>query len=160
MSPCAGDLCCRCGLCCDGSLFSHAPLRAGEADRLLPLGVRVSRRDDRDRLLQGCTALGSDGCGVYEARPHACRLFKCLELHAFEEGEASLDEALATVAEGRELLGRLVLALPPAGDDPTDPRTRAARLHRPDDGAPLSPAALEAWDACHRFLERHFRGRL
>ncbi len=96
----ASELCQRCGLCCDGTLFTRTPLLPDEAERLadraLPAdGTRAPG------LAQPCAALEDTRCTIYEARPTACRRFECLLHGALVEGEVDLDEALAVVAEAR-----------------------------------------------------------
>ncbi|MFY0580866.1 hypothetical protein ACN28S_47425 [Cystobacter fuscus] len=39
----SSDLCRRCGLCCDGNLFSHVPLEHAEVDAARRQGLEVVR---------------------------------------------------------------------------------------------------------------------
>lgn len=89
----AGALCRACGLCCDGTLFGLVRLQPGEAVALVQLGG--------GSLPQPCPALKGVLCSIYEARPSACRAFDCLLLAAWREGEVTLAEAEATIAQAR-----------------------------------------------------------
>jgi uncharacterized protein len=96
------ELCQRCGLCCDGSLFTHAPLQPGEVDAMRQRKLEVMRRaDGSPALAQRCAALEGCRCTIYTDRPDSCRRYQCLLYTALAEGEVSLDDALAVVAEAR-----------------------------------------------------------
>src|SRR5690349_19207300 len=71
-------LCQRCGLCCDGTLFTHVPLQDTEAAPLQALGLPVKEREDGTRVLpQRCAALEGRRCTAYSARPEGCRRYHC-----------------------------------------------------------------------------------
>lgn len=92
------SLCLSCGLCCDGTLFDHAPVTAEEAERLR--GTRVILGTDSEKkpvLRQPCGALNGKCCTVYDSRPKTCRSFRCLVLRAVEDGSLSLDEGKARI---------------------------------------------------------------
>lgn len=96
------QLCTACGFCCDGRLFSLAPLTLEEAAwakrRRLPL---VSHAD-KVSLEQPCGALEGTRCTVYDERPESCRRFVCVLLSRVTHGELSIDDALAHVKAARE----------------------------------------------------------
>jgi Fe-S-cluster containining protein len=99
-----GELCARCGLCCDGTLFDRAGVTDDEAPRLVALGLKVERRGDGvPGLLQPCMALDGTRCTAYAARPATCRQYECQLFAAYRDAEVSLDDALATIAKAREL---------------------------------------------------------
>jgi Fe-S-cluster containining protein len=52
-------------------------------------------------LVQPCTALEGAACRCYQARPLACRRYRCALLAALEAGEVELTEALEVVAAAR-----------------------------------------------------------
>lgn len=91
----ASTLCQACGLCCDGSLFSRAPLRPDEPAP--PLATISTTVYGARYLTQPCSALGASGCGCYAQRPLACRGFECLLLTALVADEVSLADALTVV---------------------------------------------------------------
>ncbi|MBL9103336.1 MAG: YkgJ family cysteine cluster protein [Myxococcales bacterium] len=133
-------LCRRCGLCCDGALFTSVPLADGEIEPARRHGlVVVTRGDGTAGVRQRCAALrGDEGCAVYEVRPGCCRRYRCMLLRALDEGEVSPTEALAVVEEAHARLA----AARAAGASPADPEQRRSQ-------APELRAAL-AW------LGRHF----
>ncbi len=91
-------LCQHCGLCCDGTLFTHVPLKPAEVAPLRALGLPVGERPDGTPLLpQRCAALEGRRCTAYDARPEGCRRYHCQLFAALSEGELSLPEALAVV---------------------------------------------------------------
>lgn len=93
----ASTLCQACGLCCDGSLFSRAPLRPDEpAPALATISTTVY---GARYLTQPCSALSAAGCGCYVQRPLACRGFECLLLTALVADEVSLADALTVVGK-------------------------------------------------------------
>jgi Fe-S-cluster containining protein len=98
-------LCLRCGLCCDGTLFTHVPLRRTEVAPLRALGLPVKEREDGTPVLpQRCAALDGSRCTAYTERPEGCRRYHCHLFSALAEGEVSLDEALAVVDRAHALL--------------------------------------------------------
>jgi hypothetical protein len=98
-------LCLRCGLCCDGTLFTHVPLRRTEVAPLQALGLPVKEREDGTPVLpQRCAALDGSRCTAYMERPEGCRRYHCNLFSALSEGEVSLDEALAVVDRAHALL--------------------------------------------------------
>ncbi|MET0402617.1 MAG: YkgJ family cysteine cluster protein [Cystobacter sp.] len=91
-------LCQHCGLCCDGTLFTHVPLQGSEASALRALGLPVREREEGGAVLpQRCAALDGRRCTAYAARPEGCRRYHCQLFSALAEGEVSLPEALAVV---------------------------------------------------------------
>lgn len=135
MSEELATLCQRCGLCCDGSLFTQVPLGAGdEAAAVRRRGLTVvARADGSPALRQPCAALDGRRCAIYEDRPASCRGYRCMLYAALAEGEVSLAEALATVERAHELLA-------------------AARA------CELAPETGEAGVRARAFVERRFRG--
>ncbi len=98
-------LCLRCGLCCDGTLFTHVSLRASEEGPLKALGLPVKAREDGTPILpQRCAALDGKQCTVYAERPEGCRRYHCNLFSALSEGEVSLEEALGVVEGVHTLL--------------------------------------------------------
>lgn len=100
------ELCQRCGLCCDGALFTVAPLEVHEVEPLRARGLLpLVRQDGAPGLAQPCAALDGPRCRIYAERPASCRRYQCLLYGALAEGEVSLDEALAVVAGARARRG-------------------------------------------------------
>ncbi|XXF75522.1 YkgJ family cysteine cluster protein [Myxococcaceae bacterium GXIMD 01537] len=146
-------LCQRCGLCCDGSLFTQVPLQPAEAAALRRLDLPVGQRDDGAPVLaQHCPALEGRSCTVYADRPAPCRAYRC-HLHlALGEGEVSLEEALAVIDGAHAHIREVEAALPAwSSDQPRAVMQRARRSTQPAVSEPLARAEA--------YLDRHLRGR-
>lgn len=114
-------LCLRCGLCCDGTLFTHVPLRASEVGPLKALGLPVKAREDGTPILpQRCAALDGKRCTAYAERPKGCRHYHCNLFSALSEGEVSLEEALAVVDGAHALLASAGAGKTPEVEDYLD----------------------------------------
>ena len=106
------ELCTRCGLCCDGSLFADVELAGREATPMEILGLDVEA-DDADGMVmsQPCLALKGKRCSIYEHRPKCCRTFECRLLQNVRRGGESIQGAreritkthanIAKVTEGK-----------------------------------------------------------
>jgi Fe-S-cluster containining protein len=94
-------LCTQCGLCCDGTLFADVELKdQAEADGLEAMGLEIEEEETGAPLLvQPCAALRGRRCGIYGQRPECCRTFECRLLRNVRGGVASLESAVAIVAE-------------------------------------------------------------
>ena len=91
------DLCLRCNLCCNGSLFARVPVTEEERARL-PDDLEFFHRDGKLRMRLPCPRLGADGgCTVYMDRPTVCRTYHCKLSKRVEAREISEDAALAIV---------------------------------------------------------------
>lgn len=106
------NLCLKCGLCCDGSLFKDVELQPGDdADRLRKDGLRLRKAPPPDaaspprvRFAQPCRALGADcRCAVYKDRPSHCRAFECLLFGEVSGGRLRLASAQRIVRKARKL---------------------------------------------------------
>jgi hypothetical protein len=151
----------RCGLCCDGNLFSSVPLRRSEVEPLQRLSLPVvNRADGTPGLQQRCAALEGRCCTVYAERPETCRTYRCHLLTAAAEGEVSLEEALAVVDEAHARIRAVEAALPPASPgSPGAVLQRARQEDQPEHGGPLPAETRELWNQAESHLDRHFRGR-
>jgi uncharacterized protein len=103
----ASELCTRCGLCCDGSLFTQAPLLGEEVARARGRGLTVIDRGGRSALRQRCDALVDRTCGIYEERPAGCRRYVCMLYSALAAGEVGFEEAVEIVGRARALVDGL-----------------------------------------------------
>ncbi|MBL8954673.1 MAG: YkgJ family cysteine cluster protein [Myxococcaceae bacterium] len=142
-----GQLCLKCGLCCDGTLFTHVALTDDEQKRHPQLGGVIR---------QPCPALKANTeCSVYADRPKGCSRFVCMLGRALEDGEVGLDEAVVLVNELKALRGRIDALVP----GPGSPLSKARQY---EDRGPDSEVAVEVREA-RRGLEalsrRHFLGR-
>lgn len=162
------QLCTKCALCCDGSLFADVELADdAEADRLEALGLD-SESDDADIRLMPlpCAALKGTRCGVYAHRPGTCRSFECRLLKDAQAGLVTPQAALTSIAEARERVRNVKALLVRCGfTDATLPlreRCAEALAHAPVKGvrAQRAYAALEnAMSELDWLLERTFLAR-
>ena len=103
-APQGDSICLSCGLCCDGSIFTHITLALSDrVDVLEAAGVVLTKKDERTEVRLRCTALEGTCCTIYEDRPVRCGLFTCALHRRHASGEISTDEALATIDKTREL---------------------------------------------------------
>ncbi|AEI63633.1 YkgJ family cysteine cluster protein [Corallococcus macrosporus] len=155
-------LCLRCGMCCDGTLFTHVSLQPEEALALQRRGLPVgSRTDGSPALMQHCPALEGRACTVYTDRPASCRRYHCQLFAALAEKEVSLEEALAVVDEAHARVDAVARTLAPAAEGaPRSVLQRARRANLPEHGGPLSSADLATYERAEAYLDTHFRGRL
>jgi hypothetical protein len=138
-------LCLSCGLCCDGTLFTHVALTDEEGKRL---GLKVLR--------QPCPSLGAGcRCAVYAQRPKGCARFVCMLGRAHEDGEVSLDDAVALVREAQALRDALDVLVP--GPGASIPRARRYEADGPDSETAVK--VRDARRALEAFSVRHFLGR-
>lgn len=72
------EICVGCGLCCDGTLFNHAPLQPGERGHLpTKIGEGYQKEGDRKIFRLPC-AYFSGKCTIYDQpRAHVCVAFRC-----------------------------------------------------------------------------------
>ena len=114
MNSGVSQLCLACGMCCDGTLFGFVALRSGEDAVLKASGLDPKpRKDGRWSLPQPCAALRGTACSAYATRPAGCRDFNCGLVQALNEGEVTLEEALAVVERAHALRESVERALPP-----------------------------------------------
>ncbi|HEX8439593.1 YkgJ family cysteine cluster protein [Archangium sp.] len=151
-------LCQRCGLCCDGNLFSHVPLRPEEVAPARRHGLEVvALVGGSPALRQGCSALRDRRCTLYAERPQGCRAYDCRLLREVAGGQLPLDEALAVVDRARALLAALEASLPPDTDAPASPVLERARFADLSEGGPsLETRALR--ERTEALLDARFHG--
>jgi uncharacterized protein len=98
-APNGGDLCLRCGLCCDGTVFSAITLEPGEEPFVESLGLSVV--DDaagKPVAAQPCPAFLDGCCSLYaRGRPQTCHTYTCGLLSRYTAGTARLDDCLGTI---------------------------------------------------------------
>lgn len=141
------QLCVSCGLCCDGTIFTHAGISEKE-NVASSVSVYLQRQSDgRDVLPLGCSLLQDRCCTVYAERPTICRSYSCSLLKAARSGAVSLTEAHRLVAETSALRDRARAAVSDAvGKDDCNAINEMAES--------LSSAAADADDA-KAFRRRH-----
>jgi hypothetical protein len=147
-------LCLKCGLCCDGTLFTHVALTVAEGKRLQGR-VELQVNETAGVLRQPCSALERCKCTVYADRPAGCARFVCLLGQAMSAGECSFDEASAIVAEAQRLRDEINKLVPGIG-------TPIGRARQYEERGPDSETAVkvrEARRALEAYVRRHLLGR-
>lgn len=154
----AADLCTRCGLCCDGTVFENAKAYPEDLPGLARHGLALDTASERPAFVLPCAKLAEATCTIYAERFVTCRRFRCKLLQSVEAGETTVAEGLTKIATARSLIAavepaarmarhRRALAVQTAGwkavADPVERATTARRY--------LAIVALE------RHLDAHFR---
>jgi uncharacterized protein len=98
------QLCPRCGLCCDSTLFADVELRAGDdAKRLAKLGLTLyPKTKTKFAMDQPCACFDGKLCRIYADRPKRCGLFECGLLKRVESGEMTTKTALKKITDARQ----------------------------------------------------------
>jgi hypothetical protein len=122
------QLCPRCGLCCDSTLFADVELRAGDAPRrLAKLGLGLWRKTKaRLAFSQPCACFDGRLCRIYAERPKRCRLFECGLLKRVNRGELTAGAALRKIEAARTRAEKIRELLRQTGQD----NERMALTHR------------------------------
>lgn len=98
-------LCRGCGLCCDGSLFTHVGVEPEEMEQLRALGIPTrTLRSGTEVLPQRCCALKGRDCQIYKDRPKSCAAYNCVLAESLLDGRVTLEEAEATVKKAQRLI--------------------------------------------------------
>ncbi|MES2137311.1 MAG: YkgJ family cysteine cluster protein [Pseudomonadota bacterium] len=104
----SSDLCNACGLCCNGVLFDHVAIEAGESEQVARLGFALSTaKEGGERFAQPCPMFRNNCCSIYADRPGSCRGYRCELLKKLEAGEIGFDAAIGRVAEAKAILERI-----------------------------------------------------
>ncbi|WP_257461017.1 YkgJ family cysteine cluster protein [Archangium lipolyticum] len=153
------ELCRRCGLCCDGNLFSHVPLQGSEVEAARRNGLDVvALADGSPAVRQGCTALKGRQCSLYAERPEGCRRYDCQLFKKLAGKRVSFEDALAVVEQAHALLSAVERCLGPDTDPrPSSVLERARFAAWGEDGASSSETCA-ARESAEAFLDRHFHG--
>lgn len=100
----AQELCLSCGLCCDGTLFTHVPVGTEPPEQLAAAGLPVEMKEGAGpQFLQPCPAWQGGCCQVYDLRPDTCRTFRCRLLKKCEQDAVAMSDALDTVRRTQRL---------------------------------------------------------
>lgn len=92
------ELCMKCGLCCDGTLYDSVEILADERAQLLREKIPIDAAGGKEYMRQPCEGLSGTTCSIYAIRPATCRKFKCFVLTRLENGAITLDQADALVS--------------------------------------------------------------
>jgi hypothetical protein len=145
-------LCVSCGLCCDGTLFSHVKISGSEREELARSGIGVGEKKGRDVMWLPCGKLEGKCCTIYSQRPQGCRAFVCALGARVVAKELLVEDALVHVNELQARLSKLASVLPP-GDGPV---FRRAREHVDSTTAEVTQEQLEAFRRVEDQRYEHF----
>jgi Fe-S-cluster containining protein len=147
------ELCEACGLCCNGTLYTHVVLTEDDVVALKQHPqVAVEVRDHQPAIAQGCAQHDGSGCRIYGQRPAACARYYCSLAEAVKYDDLSLPEGLAIVAEARALVDNATEYAPPEPGRPL----AVATWDDPPPGLPHE--GRQAWERAKAYLVRHFLG--
>ena len=146
----SSNLCLECGLCCDGSIFSHVELNKDDRERL---GIS----EGNPRLSFPCKHLNGTRCTIYSKRPKICASYRCKTLTALELGQVTHDEAHKVIREAARL-GREFEAAIPAGITRTQAIICVVKNQCPQEASNEEFLRLRlAYVALQAMVDRHMR---
>jgi uncharacterized protein len=107
--PGESDLCVACGMCCDGTYLTWAPIVPGDdLEGLQSVDHPVLHSDERGmHFTLPCPALVDKCCMVYAHRPTICPTYRCTLLRRFGRGEIDSAQALDTIHSTLEVRDRV-----------------------------------------------------
>jgi uncharacterized protein len=99
----ANNLCKKCGICCDGTLFGHVVIPPSDVLKTKKLGIPFSKNSDGDFIFQqGCPRFVNLSCEVYSERPHACIEYACKLQKEVKNGTIKYEDGLKIVEQVKE----------------------------------------------------------
>ncbi len=103
------QLCQKCGLCCDSTLFADVELRPGDNPaRFKKIGLQIQQKGLRKlAFAQPCACFDGCNCRIYEERPGRCRTFECGLLKKVENGEMAPANALKKIVSAKNKAERV-----------------------------------------------------
>lgn len=98
------EICITCGLCCDGTLFKRAILKAGEKGNLpKKMETAYEKKGDEEFFHLPCSYFEGK-CSIYDQKKaHICSAFRCNLLKEFAQNKVSKSEALSIVDNAMQL---------------------------------------------------------
>ena len=147
-------------MCCDGTLFHSVVLQPNDsATSLSALGLILKRKKGAFSFRQPCPAHQNNQCGIYENRPHRCRLFQCQQLLQVSSGTLSQTQALETIRSTREKIKQVDQLIAKITEtNPSHGLTqRAATALAITPTTPLHSDITIAMDELNRTLNEQFR---
>ena len=105
------ELCCDCGLCCDGTLFSSLSLDAVGLSAARDHRLPVLQTHSGANLALPCAALQGVLCRIYEGRPQCCAEYECELLLRVTDHRQSFEQARKTIEATREIHRRVTAAV-------------------------------------------------
>lgn len=94
------NICIKCGLCCDNTLFDTIKIHEGDPYQNGELKIKES--DDGTRYFELPCPFFNGKCAVYDkGTPKTCRRFRCQVLKNIEKGDLSNDRAEKIIDESK-----------------------------------------------------------
>lgn len=112
MSDAGHSLCLSCGICCDGTLFSNAPVNAAEPIkefRRMGLPIEQSAAGRFSWPLP-CSQFNNGKCQIYDSsipKPRTCSAFRCSLLRNVETRKTALPDARRIVQSALRMRSRI-----------------------------------------------------
>jgi Fe-S-cluster containining protein len=158
------QLCLDCGLCCNGTLFSHAliyPRDLSKGVPQVPAQISVQRRSEKLFFYLPCPAHDAQaGCTVYDARPIICRGFECKLLQAHSAGKIDLDRAREIVAQTKARAAALEKQVGPPTEESHSLSRRVLAFARKSQADPTTTQVPDSFAgdalAFHQLINEHF----
>lgn len=100
----ANDVCSKCGICCNGTLFSYVSVYPEEEEFAKSLGFELIDKGRSKLCIRlGCVKYVDDACTTYLKRPRKCHTYYCVLQRQIMNGTVSHEEGLEIVARMKEL---------------------------------------------------------
>ncbi|AXE20519.1 hypothetical protein DR864_23660 [Runella rosea] len=94
------EICVKCGLCCDGTLFSHAVLQKGERGNLPEKIEQQYGKEGESEFFTLPCAYFEGKCTIYnQKKAVVCSAFRCQLLKTFANGDVSQKDAIKIVTD-------------------------------------------------------------
>ena len=102
------NICVKCGMCCDGTLFNWASIEPDEiVDELFREEIIKTSQKGKIAFSLPCSFLHNCVCSIYNSekpkRPLVCGKFKCKLLLKQQAGTVSYDEAILLIEKTKQL---------------------------------------------------------
>ena len=100
-------ICAGCGLCCDGSLFSHVIVVEEDRGTVARAQLPVTELEGTPIFRLPCAMLVNGLCSVYDGRPTTCQRYRCKLRKGVDKGELGEAEAYEKIASAKGMAKRL-----------------------------------------------------
>ncbi|WP_313114053.1 YkgJ family cysteine cluster protein [Aequorivita sediminis] len=98
------EICIKCGLCCDGTLFNHAVLRKDEKESLPPLIAKRYMQTETGEAFKLPCPYFDKKCTIYDQeKPDVCSSFRCQLLKNLSKEKTTKVDAAQIVENAMEL---------------------------------------------------------
>lgn len=98
------EICIKCGMCCDGTLFNHAVLQKGEKKSLPPLIAKRYMLTDTGEVFKLPCPYFDKKCTIYDQeKPDVCSSFRCELLKNLSKEKTTKANATQIVENAMDL---------------------------------------------------------